>query len=102
MKYAFPIMLLAFAMVFQAPLATSAQQTASQAPIIYEPRDLAELAEQHVSALLDTNSDDQIQVNAGNLDPRMGSRLCYQPLDVNLANNAGLERQTTVMLACND
>lgn len=69
--------------------------------VSYEPGDLAELAESHVAELLFTHSDDEIRVTAGNLDPRMGSRYCEQPLDVELANNANLERQTTVMLSCN-
>lgn len=69
----------------------------------FEPADLAELAEAHVSELLMSDDhDDQVQVTAGNLDPRMGTRYCERPLDVSLANNANLERQTTVMLSCND
>lgn len=77
-------------------LATDATQA-----ITYQPGDLTTLAEDHVADLLMSTSDDDIRVTAGNLDPRMGSRHCEQPLDVNLANNANLERQTTVMLSCN-
>lgn len=67
----------------------------------YEPSDLAELATAHVSELLlNDQHDDEINVTAGNLDPRMGTRYCERPLQVNLANNANLERQTTVMLSC--
>lgn len=71
--------------------------------IDYEPSQLAKLAEEHVVELLSgQHDDDQIQVAASNLDPRMGTRFCEQPLNVNLANNATLDRQTTVMLTCND
>ena len=89
MKYAFALVLLLLA-------------STAQAAINYEPDQLASLAEQHVAELLAGSSDDEIQVSAGNLDPRMGARSCEQPLAVSLANNAGLTRQTTVMLTCND
>lgn len=89
MKFAFTLVLVLIA-------------TSAQAAVTYEPRQLAELAEDYVTELLASDSDDDIQVNAGNLDPRMGTRSCEQPISVSLANNAGLERQTTVMLTCND
>lgn len=88
--------------VFIASLASMLALPAAYAAITYEPSDLAALAEDHVSQLLATHSDDRIEVAAGNLDPRMGNRSCEQPLDVSLANNANLDRQTTVMLNCND
>lgn len=67
----------------------------------YQPSDLTQLAEDHVIDLLRSGDhDDRIQVTASNLDSRMGSRTCQQPLDVGLANNATLDRQTTVLLNC--
>ncbi len=83
-------------------LVVTALPSAALATNTYEPQQLAELAENHVNELLAANQDDQIQVQAGNLDPRMGTRSCEQPLRVELANNASLERQTTVMLTCDD
>lgn len=127
MKYAFTLLSLACAVALSLsfPAASAAPSTAASAaattatsaqtqatatsqeaiayePITYEPSELAQLAEQHVVELLDPLHDDQVEVNAGNLDPRMGPRLCYQPLNISLANNASLERQTTVMLTCDD
>lgn len=70
--------------------------------VTYEPADLTTLAEDHVAGLIDTQADDRIRVTAGTLDPRMGNRSCEQPLHIALANNASLERQTTVMVSCPD
>lgn len=94
MKFALSVALSLQILTFSV-LAADSPQT-----ITYQPGDLVELAEAHVAELLFTHSDDEIRVTAGNLDPRMGSRYCEQPLDVELANNANLERQTTVMLSC--
>ncbi|RUO26403.1 flagella basal body P-ring formation protein FlgA [Aliidiomarina minuta] len=70
---------------------------------IYQPERIAELAEEFViNQLAYASDDDRIEVSASTLDPRMGARQCQQPLDIELANNAGLERQTTVMIACHD
>lgn len=74
----------------------------SAAAVTYEPADLASVAEDHVTDLLYTESDDRIRVTAGTLDPRMGNRNCEQPLHVALANNSSLERQATVMISCPD
>ncbi|MGX5913367.1 flagellar basal body P-ring formation chaperone FlgA [Aliidiomarina sp. Khilg15.8] len=70
---------------------------------MYEPADISEQAEDYVLGLLhDDNSEDRIEVAANPLDPRMGARPCDSPLSIELTNNARLDRQTTVMVACND
>lgn len=70
---------------------------------LYDPADISEQAEDYVLDLLsEENTDDRIEVTANPLDPRMGARPCESPLAIDLTSNARLDRQTTVMVACND
>lgn len=91
-------MLTLFLTLVAAPLSAHSTEVSQ-----YGPAELVTLAEDHVKALIAReSSDDRIEVSAGSLDPRMGIRTCQQPIDVNLANNATLDRQTTVLIQCHD
>lgn len=84
-------------------LSVASISIAQAATTLYEPADISDRAEDYVRDLLEQNdSEDRIEVAASNLDPRMGARPCKSSLDLELTNNGRLERQTTVMVACND
>lgn len=84
-------------------LSMASIQAAHALTTLYEPADISDQAEEFVRELLEQqDSADRIEVAANDLDPRMGARPCESSLAIELTNNARLDRQTTVMVACND
>ena len=67
----------------------------------YSPEQLTKLARQWLDTQLAIDATTRYQTDISNLDQRIGSKFCQQPLDFSLSQQL-TQRQNTIMIRCGD
>lgn len=80
-------------------LALTTNAVASES-YIYDHSRLRTLAEDFINQQVTPPENGEVRVEAGGLDPRMAARSCMEPAQATLANNASLDRYSTVEISC--
>lgn len=80
-------------------IAATNEATSSPA-VSYDYHRLRKLAEDFVLERVTAPAGGKVTVEAGGLDARMAARQCAQPARIQLANNANMDRFSTVEISC--
>jgi len=67
---------------------------------VYDHTRIAKVAEDFILNQVEPPEGGEVKVEAGGIDARMVARHCEQPASVSLANNANLDRFSTVEISC--
>lgn len=92
-----------FASVAVTLLAPAQAQTSSantDSAEVYDHKRIAKVAEAFIMEQVTAPAGGEVKVEAGGIDARMVARHCAAPASVNLANNANLDRFSTVEISC--
>lgn len=80
---------------------TAAENAATNSSAMsYDYHRLRKLAEDYVLERVTAPAGGKVTVEAGGLDARMAARHCAQPARIQLANNANMDRFSTVEISC--
>ncbi|EKE82064.1 flagellar basal body P-ring formation chaperone FlgA [Idiomarina xiamenensis] len=66
----------------------------------YDHKALQQIAEQFIRQQVSAPENGEVRIEASALDPRLVPKVCQQSADISLANNARLDRYTTVEIRC--